>query len=51
MGVTIKDIAEHCRVSVGTVDRALNNRSGISEKTKNRILKAAEELNYHPNYM
>lgn len=51
MGVTIKDIAEHCRVSVGTVDRALNNRSGISEKTKDRILKAAEELNYHPNYM
>ena len=50
MRATIKDIAEYCKISVGTVDRALNNRSGISEKTKKKILEAAEILNYHPNH-
>ncbi len=50
MRATIKDIAEYCKISVGTVDRALNNRSGISEKTKKKILQAAEFLNYHPNH-
>src|SRR5690606_17222547 len=50
MKVTIKDIANVCGVSAGTVDRALNNRTGISEKTKNKILKVAEELNYRPDY-
>lgn len=47
----IKDIAAICGVSEGTVDRALNNRSGISEKTKNKILKVAKELDYHPNHL
>ncbi|MDY3917570.1 MAG: LacI family DNA-binding transcriptional regulator [Candidatus Limivivens sp.] len=51
MRATIKDIAEHCNVSVGTVDRALNDRPGISQKTKEKILQAVEELDYHPNYM
>lgn len=51
MATTIKDIAEYCRVSVGTVDRALNGRTGISEKTKEKILEAAKLLDYHPNYM
>jgi LacI family transcriptional regulator len=50
MRVTIADIAKHCNVSEGTVDRALNNRFGISEKTKERILAAAQELNYLPNH-
>ena len=50
MGTTIRDIAEYCGVSEGTVDRAINNRFGISEKTKKRILDAAKELNYVPNY-
>lgn len=51
MGTTIKDIAEYCNVSIGTVDRALNNRSGISTKTKQKILDAVKVLNYSPNYM
>ncbi|WP_458353353.1 LacI family DNA-binding transcriptional regulator [Peribacillus frigoritolerans] len=50
MRVTIKDLAEVCGVSAGTVDRALNNRSGISEKTKRKVLKAAEEMNYQPDF-
>ncbi|WP_028547282.1 LacI family DNA-binding transcriptional regulator [Paenibacillus sp. UNC451MF] len=51
MGVTIKEIAVLCGVSPGTVDRALNHRPGISEKTKARILKVAEQMNYQPDYM
>lgn len=50
MRVTIKDIAAVCGVSAGTVDRALNNRTGISEKTRNKVLKAAEEMNYQPDF-
>ncbi|GAA4832451.1 LacI family DNA-binding transcriptional regulator [Paenibacillus vulneris] len=51
MGVTIKDIAALCGVSPGTVDRALNHRPGISEKTKARILQVAEQMNYQPDHM
>jgi LacI family transcriptional regulator len=50
MKVTIKEIASICRVSAGTVDRALNNRPGISERTKKKILKVAKELNYQPDF-
>ncbi len=50
MRVTISDIAKYCGVSEGTVDRALNNRFGISEKTKAKIMAAAKELNYLPNH-
>ncbi len=48
---TIKDIAKACGVSEGTVDRALNNRSGIKKETKEHILKVAGELNYRPNHL
>lgn len=51
MKVTIKHIAQICKVSEGTVDRALNNRVGIKQKTKTRILKVAKELNYLPNHL
>ena len=37
--VTIKDIAAALNTSIGTVDRALHNRKGISAKTKKKILK------------
>ena len=50
MGVTIKDIASICGVSTGTVDRALNNRSGNNVKTKMKIMQIAEELNYRPHH-
>ncbi|UQZ86107.1 Catabolite control protein A [Paenibacillus konkukensis] len=51
MGVTIKEIAVICGVSPGTVDRALNDRPGISEKTKAKIIEVARQLNYQPDYM
>lgn len=49
MAATIKDIARLAGVSVGTVDRALNHRGHISQKTEERILEIAKSLNYSPN--
>ncbi|TDF95153.1 LacI family DNA-binding transcriptional regulator [Paenibacillus piri] len=51
MSITIKEIAELCGVSHGTVDRALNDRPGISLKTKEKILKVAADLNYQPDFL
>lgn len=48
---TIKDIAVVCGVSPGTVDRALNNRGGINEDTKNKIMQVAKELDFQPNHL
>lgn len=47
----VKEIARRANVSIGTVDRVLNNRTGVSEKTRNTILRIIEELNYQPNIL
>lgn len=47
--ISTNEIARICGVSQGTVDRALNNRKGISPKTKERVLKVAKEYGYRPN--
>ncbi|MBO5303896.1 MAG: LacI family DNA-binding transcriptional regulator [Lachnospiraceae bacterium] len=47
--VSLKTIAEKCGVSTATVSKALNNQKDISEETKVRIRKTAEELGYFPN--
>ena len=47
--LTIKDIAKICNVGVTTVSRAINNEPGISEATKERIMKVVHEYNYVPN--
>jgi len=47
----VREIARRANVSIGTVDRVLNNRAGVSEKTKNIILKIIEELDYQPNIL
>lgn len=46
---TIGDIAERAGVSKGAVSYALNQRPGISDETRERILKIAEELGWYPN--
>jgi DNA-binding LacI/PurR family transcriptional regulator len=51
--VTLKTIAGHLNLTPGTVSAALNNSlaaRSIPEHTKQRILAAAKELNYRPNY-
>ncbi len=47
--VTIKQIAEICGVSRGTVDRVLNNRGNVKPEKRERIMSVAQELNYVPN--
>lgn len=49
MTVTIRKIAEMAGVSVGTVDRALNNRGRINPKVAERIMLIAKEVDYQPN--
>ncbi|MFV0362069.1 MAG: LacI family DNA-binding transcriptional regulator [Suipraeoptans sp.] len=49
MEVTIRDIAEKCKVGVSTVSRAINNHPDINPETKKLILSTIEELNYIPN--
>lgn len=47
--IRIKDIARLAEVSVGTVDRVLHNRAGVSPSSKQRVEKILKEMNYHPN--
>ena len=51
--VTLKTIAKHLGLTPGTVSAALNNSPAarsIPAHTKNRIIAAAKELNYRPNF-
>jgi LacI family transcriptional regulator len=45
----IKEIARQARVSIATVDRVIHNRTGVSEKTKEKIKTIIGALNYQPN--
>ena len=40
----LEDIARHAGVGVATVDRVLNERGGVSEKTTARVLASAQSL-------
>jgi DNA-binding LacI/PurR family transcriptional regulator len=51
--VTLKTVANHLGLTPGTVSAALNDSAAarsIPEHTKKRILQAAKDLNYRPNY-
>jgi len=45
----IHKIAELAKVSIGTVDRALHGRPGISEATRKNVLRIAKKLDYTPH--
>ncbi|WP_455715243.1 LacI family DNA-binding transcriptional regulator [Anaerosporobacter sp.] len=49
MAVTIKQIAEACNISRGTVDRVLNNRGKVKPETEKLIKETAKRLGYVPN--
>lgn len=46
---TIHEVSQRAKVSMATVSRVLNGNVPVSETTRARVLKAIEELNYHPN--
>ncbi|NHB68647.1 LacI family DNA-binding transcriptional regulator [Perlabentimonas gracilis] len=49
--VKISDIAQRAGVSTGTVDRVIHNRGEVSKKTRDKVLRILEELNYQPDIL
>ena len=47
--IRIKDIARQAGVSVGTVDRVLHDRSGVSEASRKKVEEILKQLDYQPN--
>lgn len=47
--MTIYDIAKSCGVSIATVSRVINGSDKVSDKTRQKVLRAIEEQNYSPN--
>lgn len=47
--IRIKDIARLADVSVGTVDRVIHGRSGVSEVSRKRVEEILKQLDYQPN--
>src|SRR6185437_8586217 len=47
--IGVRELAKLANVSLGTVDRALPGRKEVNEKTRQRILKIAEQHGYTPN--
>ncbi|SEP91183.1 LacI family DNA-binding transcriptional regulator [Arthrobacter sp. OV608] len=46
---SIKDVANHASVAVGTVSNVLNYPDRVSERTKERVLRAIDELGFVRN--
>ncbi|MEM9251131.1 MAG: LacI family DNA-binding transcriptional regulator [Planctomycetota bacterium] len=51
MPITLKDIAERAQVSQATVSIAMGSAGRISDDTRSRILRIAEEMGYRPNLL
>ena len=47
----IKDVAKLAGVSVSTVSNILNDKTSVSEELHQKVIKAMEELDYHPNFL
>ena len=46
---TIYDVAREAGVSLATVSRVINGASVVREKTKEKVMKVIDELNFKPN--
>lgn len=49
--VTIVDVAKRAQVSIGTVSNVLTGKRPVSLATRERVLRAVEELGYRPNLL
>jgi LacI family transcriptional regulator len=47
--MTLQEVARRAKVSPATVSRVLNNTGRVKEAARSRVLRAIDELNYHPN--
>lgn len=46
MSISAKELAKNLNISAATVSMVLNNKPGISEKTRNMVIEAAKEYGY-----
>ncbi len=49
MIISAKELAQRLNISAATVSMVLNNKPGISEKTRQMVLEAAREFGYQPS--
>lgn len=49
MAATIRDAARKAGINISTASIVLNGKPNMSEETQQKMLKATEELNYHPH--
>lgn len=49
MDVTIYEVAQRAGVSIATVSRALRGTGPVASKTREKVMKAVEELNFTPS--
>jgi len=47
--MNLEQVAKRAKVSTATVSRVLNNATVVKTSTRVRVMKAIEELKYHPN--
>ena len=48
-GPTIRDVARHAGVSIGTASKALNANGRLRQETRDKVIRVARELGYRPN--
>jgi LacI family transcriptional regulator len=46
---TIKDVAKRAKVSLKTVSRVINNEPAVQQRTREKVLRAVEQLDYQPD--
>jgi LacI family transcriptional regulator len=46
---TIKDVARRAKVSLKTVSRVINNEPAVQQRTREKVLRAIEHLDYQPD--
>ena len=51
MKMTISDIAKLANVSKSAVSIVINNKKGVSEKTRQKVLDIIKKYNYNPNHL
>ncbi len=49
--IKIKEVAQLARVAPSSVSRVLNDHPDVSPEMKERVLRAAEQLGYQPNFL
>jgi DNA-binding LacI/PurR family transcriptional regulator len=49
MAATIHDVAKLAEVNPSTVSRVINDKASVTKETKEKIFRAMQQLDYHPN--